>query len=44
MPWCIGMVAQLADLQAGMMLNLVPSFGMILFALAVRRLPQEEMA
>jgi fucose permease len=44
MPWCIGMVAQRADLQAGMMLNLVPCLGLILFALAVRRLPQEEMA
>jgi fucose permease len=44
MPWCIGMVAQRADLQAGMMLNLVPCLGLVLFALAVRRLPQEEMA
>jgi fucose permease len=44
MPWCIGMAAQLADLQAGMMLNLAPCLGMILFAIAVRRLPQEETA
>lgn len=40
MPWMIGLVAERAGIAAGMACNLVPCVGMLLFSIAVKRLPQ----
>lgn len=40
MPWIIGLVAERAGIAAGMACNLVPCVGMLLFSVAVKRLPQ----
>ncbi len=42
MPWIIGLVAERAGIAAGMATNIVACVGMLLFALAVSRLPAEE--
>lgn len=39
MPWVIGIVAERAGIAAGMACNLIPCAGMMLFAMAVKRLP-----
>ena len=41
MPWVIGMVAEGAGLAAGMMTNIVPCVGLVIFAILVARLPEE---
>ena len=41
MPWVIGMVAEGAGLAAGMMTNIIPCVGLVLFAILVARLPEE---
>ena len=41
MPWVIGMVAERAGLAAGMMTNIIPCVGLVLFAILVARLPEE---
>ena len=41
MPWVIGMVAERVGLAAGMMTNIVPCVGLVLFAVLVARLPEE---
>ncbi len=40
MPWIIGIVAEHAGIGAGMACNLIPCVGMLLFSVAVKRLPQ----
>lgn len=40
MPWIIGIVAEHAGIAAGMACNLIPCVGMLLFSVAVKRLPQ----
>ena len=42
MPWVIGRVAESAGLAAGMMTNIVPCVGLLIFAVLVARLPEEE--
>lgn len=42
MPWIIGIVAEHAGIGVGMASNIVPCVGMLLFAVAVSRLPKEE--
>ena len=42
MPWVIGRVAESAGLAAGMMTNIVPCVGLLLFAVLVARMPEEE--
>ena len=44
MPWIIGVVAEYAGLTAGMASNIVPCVGMLVFAVLVARLPEEENA
>ena len=41
MPWVIGVVAESAGLAAGMMTNIVPCVGLVIFAILVARLPEE---
>ena len=41
MPWIIGRVAESAGLAAGMMTNIVPCVGLLLFAVLVARMPEE---
>lgn len=41
MPWVTGIVAEQAGIAAGMACNLVPCVGMLLFSMAVKRLPQQ---
>ena len=41
MPWVIGVVAEGAGLDAGMMTNIIPCVGLVLFAILVARLPEE---
>ena len=41
MPWVIGRVAEGAGLAAGMMTNIVPCVGLLLFAVLVARMPEE---
>ena len=41
MPWGIGVVAESAGLAAGMMTNIVPCVGLVIFAILVARLPEE---
>lgn len=41
MPWVIGVVAENAGLAAGMMTNIVPCVGLVIFAILVARLPEE---
>lgn len=40
MPWVTGIVAEHAGIAAGMACNLIPCVGMLLFSVAVKRLPQ----
>ena len=42
MPWVIGRVAESAGLAAGMMTNIIPCVGLLIFAVLVARLPEEE--
>ena len=42
MPWVIGRVAEPAGLAAGMMTNIIPCVGLLIFAVLVARLPEEE--
>ena len=39
MPWVIGVVAESAGLAAGMMTNIVPCVGLVIFAIFVAKLP-----
>ena len=41
MPWVIGVVAESAGLAAGMMTNIVPCVGLVIFAILVAKLPEE---
>ena len=41
MPWVIGVVAESAGLAAGMMTNIVPCVGLVIFAVLVAKLPEE---
>lgn len=41
MPWVTGIVAEHAGIAAGMACNLIPCIGMLLFSMAVKRLPQQ---
>ena len=41
MPWVIGFVAERSGLSAGMACNIVPCIGLVVFALLVARLPEE---
>ena len=41
MPWLIGVLADTVSLQVGMMSNLVPCLGIMIFALLVRKLEKE---
>lgn len=40
MPWIIGIIAEHAGIAAGMASNLVPCVGLLVFSIAVKRLPQ----
>ena len=42
MPWVIGFVAERSGLSAGMACNIVPCIGLVVFALLVARLPEEQ--
>lgn len=42
MPWVIGRVAESAGLAAGMMTNIIPCVGLLIFAVLVSHLPEEE--
>ena len=42
MPWIIGLVAEDAGLAAGMACNIVPCIGLVVFAILVARLPEEQ--
>ena len=42
MPWVIGRMAESAGLAAGMMTNIIPCVGLLIFAVLVSRLPEEE--
>ena len=42
MPWVIGRVAETAGLAAGMMTNIIPCVGLLIFAVLVARMPEEE--
>ena len=41
MPWIIGRVAERAGLAVGMACNIVPCIGLVLFAILVARMPEE---
>mgnify|MGYP000443165177 FL=1 len=41
MPWIIGRVAESAGLAVGMACNIVPCIGLVLFAILVARMPEE---
>ena len=41
MPWIIGRVAERAGLSVGMACNIVPCIGLVLFAILVARMPEE---
>lgn len=41
MPWIIGIIAEHAGITAGMASNIVPCAGMLLFSIAVKRLPEQ---
>lgn len=41
MPWIIGLVADNVSIHAGMATNIIPCVGLLLFALAVKKLPEE---
>ena len=41
MPWVIGFVAERSGLSAGMACNIVPCIGLVVFALLVAKLPEE---
>ena len=41
MPWIIGRIAEDAGLSAGMMTNIIPCVGLLIFAVLVARLPEE---
>ena len=42
MPWVIGFVAERSGLSAGMACNIVPCIGLVVFAILVARLPEEQ--
>ena len=42
MPWIIGLVAERSGLSAGMACNIVPCIGLVVFAILVARLPEEQ--
>ena len=42
MPWLIGIIAERVSLAAGMASNIVPCVGLLIFAVLVARLPEEE--
>ena len=42
MPWVIGVVAESAGLAAGMMTNIVPCVGLVIFAILVAKLPEDK--
>lgn len=42
MPWIIGIVAERVSLAAGMASNIVPCVGLLVFAVLVARLPEED--
>lgn len=42
MPWLIGVIAERVSLAAGMASNIVPCVGLLIFAVLVARLPEEE--
>ena len=41
MPWIIGRVAERAGLAVGMACNIVPCIGLVIFAILVARMPEE---
>jgi len=41
MPWLIGVLADTVSLQVGMMSNLVPCLGIMIFALIIRKMEKE---
>ena len=42
MPWIIGLVAENAGLTAGMATNIIPCIALVIFAILVARLPEEQ--
>lgn len=42
MPWIIGIVAECGGISAGMATNIIPCVGMLLFAIVIKRLPENQ--